>query len=257
MREPGLPVALDDWFERALAKDPARRFQSAKEAGQAFERALGERSSSPFDLRASSPDYATSPTVTAQRVDGELDEVGTRNSSTRVAVARHSVSNDTVAIGLPGVLAQLAELSGVLGAALVDPARCTIAHHGSAELPPSLFGELAERVDEGLRAFENVEAARGRLLALYFQSATVLVRWIEGYALVVVGTEQVHPAVLSVSLNNAAAKLQASTEQAGGAENAFRIRSSEPAPTPAAVSGIPPAPASPLHQRTYRGARFR
>jgi hypothetical protein len=62
---------------------------------------------------------------------------------------------------------------------------------------------------------------------LYFESATVLVRWVEKHALVVVGTEQVHPTVLSVSLNAAASKLATLAKQGGGAALAFRSTASD------------------------------
>jgi len=40
-RRPGLPITLDAWFQRALARDPAMRFQSAKELADGFVAALG------------------------------------------------------------------------------------------------------------------------------------------------------------------------------------------------------------------------
>jgi serine/threonine-protein kinase len=39
-RVPGLPLALDDWFARALARSPAARFQTAKEMADAFATAV-------------------------------------------------------------------------------------------------------------------------------------------------------------------------------------------------------------------------
>ncbi|HEY1537742.1 MAG TPA: hypothetical protein VGF76_27165, partial [Polyangiaceae bacterium] len=69
---------------------------------------------------------------------------------------------------------------------------------------------------------ENLESSASQALALYFESATVLVRWVENHALVVIGTEQVHPTVLSVSVNVSASKLAVLAKQAGGAALAFR-----------------------------------
>jgi serine/threonine-protein kinase len=39
---PDLPPALDAWFERALHRDPERRFGSARELAEAFQRAAGD-----------------------------------------------------------------------------------------------------------------------------------------------------------------------------------------------------------------------
>lgn len=225
LRDASLPRALDGWFERALQKDPSRRYQSAKEMAQAFELAAGQRS-------ASIHDYSQSATLSAavgERASAP-DDADNRNSSTRIAIDRASASNHTRLPGIAPILAQLAELSQVLGVGLVGPELFPIAHHSNAGLGASVFGQIVERVRDSLRAFETIEAARGRALSLYFQSATVLLRWVEGYALVVVGSELVHPAVLTVSLNTAAGKLQSLAEQAGGASAAFRFVSSSPLP---------------------------
>jgi eukaryotic-like serine/threonine-protein kinase len=253
-REPGLPRALDAWFERALQKEPARRFQSAKEMAQAFELAIGARSSS-------SPDYGTSATVTAgaSLSPSSPDEsVVNRNSSTRVAINRASVSNDTGMPGLPAILAQLADVSHVLGVGLVSPELLPLAHHSSMGLSPVIFGEIAGRVRDALKAFENIESAHGRSLSLYFQSATVHLRWIDGYSLIAVGTEQVHPAMLTVSLNTAASKLQTSAEQTGGAAAAFRTKSPPVIDVPQTTQAAPPPrPSDPFNERTYRGVRVK
>jgi serine/threonine-protein kinase len=260
MREPRLPRALDGWFERALQKDPARRYQSAKEMAQAFELAAGQRSSS-------APDYGLSATVTAHgsagRTSSPDDLIVNRNSSTRVVTGRASVSNETAAAGLPAILAQLADVSHVLGVGLVGPDLTPLAHHSTTGMPAMTFAEIAKRVQDALQAFQNVEAARGRALALYFQGATVLLRWLDEYLLIVVGTEQAHPAVLTVSLSTAAGRLQTSVDQAGGAAAAFAPRASTSAP-PArdSISSPLAAPAPELRpsvaqERTYRGVRVR
>jgi serine/threonine-protein kinase len=45
---PGLPPAVDAWMLRALARDPAVRFASAREMAQAFEQALHDRGSAGY-----------------------------------------------------------------------------------------------------------------------------------------------------------------------------------------------------------------
>jgi hypothetical protein len=89
-------------------------------------------------------------------------------------------------------------------------------------LPAATFAEVTRRARDSLDAFESLESSATQALALYFESATVLLRWVESHALVVIGTEQVHPTVLSVSVNASASKLAALAKQAGGAAVAFR-----------------------------------
>jgi serine/threonine protein kinase len=50
---PDLPPALDEWFARACARDPAERFQTVRAAGDAFARALAGDAS----IADSSPDF--------------------------------------------------------------------------------------------------------------------------------------------------------------------------------------------------------
>jgi len=132
------------------------------------------------------------------------------------------VSNHTKSTGVPLALAQVAEVANVLGIALVAPDNMPVAHHSLMGLPASTFSDVTRRVKDSLDTFESIESSAGQALALYFESATVLMRWVESHALVVIGTEQVHPTVLSVSVNAAAAKLQNLAKQAGGAAVAFR-----------------------------------
>jgi hypothetical protein len=160
------------------------------------------------------------------------------------------VSNQTSSLGVAEALAQVAEVANVLGVALVGPNGDSVAHNSQIGLPASTFAGVAERVHSSLNAFESLEAARSQALALYFESATVLVRWVEDHVLVVVGTEQVHPTVLSVSLNAAASTLHGLAKQGGGAALAFRLTGSGLAPTPPEVStgiALKPTPAEPLN----------
>ena len=132
------------------------------------------------------------------------------------------VSNHTSSPGVALALAQVAEVGNVLGVALVGPEGDAVAHHSLMGLPASAFSDVFRRVRDSLHAFENLESSASQALALYFESATVLVRWVENHALVVIGTELVHPTVLSVSVNASASKLAALAKQAGGAAVAFR-----------------------------------
>jgi serine/threonine protein kinase len=215
---PGMPKAVDDWFARALDKNPARRFASAKDLAQAFHMANGHHASS-------ATDYTSSRTVVSQvnpksapneTVVSVLPPVRPSSSNTP------DVSNHTSSPAVGLALAQVAEVGNVLGVALVGPEGESVAHHSVMGLPASTFAEVTRRAKDSLDAFESLESSATQALALYFESATVLLRWVESHALVVIGTEQVHPTVLSVSVNASASKLAALAKQAGGAAVAFR-----------------------------------
>ncbi len=216
---PALPRAVDDWFQRALDKNPARRFASAKDLAQAFHMAIGQNASS-------STDYSSSTLLVAPRVTEDAaprSENLVSSEASRGFHSRHAdVSNHTAASGVSLALAQVAEVANVLGIALVTPDGEAVAHHSSVGLPSRTFSDVTQSVTDSLDTFESLESARNQVLALYFEQATVLIRWVEKHAVIVVATEQVHPTVLSVSLNAAASKLQILAKQAGGAAIAFR-----------------------------------
>ncbi len=215
---PGLPKAVDEWFARALDKDPARRFASAKELAQAFHMAIGHHASS-------ATDYVTSRNTGSQASAKPLptDTVVSMSHPPRPAASNApDVSNHTASPGVGLALAQVAEVSNVLGVALIGPEGDPVAHHSVMGLPASTFADVTRRAKESLDAFESLESSGTQALALYFESATVLVRWVESHALVVIGTEQVHPTVLSVSVAASASKLLTLAKQGGGATVAFR-----------------------------------
>ncbi|MEI9952986.1 MAG: protein kinase [Pseudomonadota bacterium] len=219
---PGLPRAVDDWFQRALDKNPARRFASAKDLAQAFHMAIGQHASSATDYSSSST-AITSRAIPAVRPTGSDTVVHMNPLVSRLPNAHHAdVTNHTASTGVPLALAQVAEVANVLGIALVGPEGEPVAHHSLMGLPASTFSDVTRRVKESLDTFESLESTRSQSLALYFEHATVLIRWVESHAVIVIGTEQVHPTVLSVSLNAAASKLQTLAKQAGGAAIAFR-----------------------------------
>lgn len=215
---PGLPRAVDDWFQRALDKNPGRRFASAKDLAQAFHMAIGQHSSS-------ATDYTSSSTIATTRAANAVRPYPASDTVVNPATARQpsaDVSNHTASTGVPLALAQVAEVANVLGIALVGPDGDAVAHHSLMGLPAAAFTDVVRRVRESLDTFESLESTHSQAFALYFESATVLIRWVESHTVIVIGTEQVHPTVLSVSLNAAASKLQTLARQAGGAAIAFR-----------------------------------
>jgi hypothetical protein len=137
-----------------------------------------------------------------------------------------NASNQTASPIVAQALVPVAEVANVIGVALVAPEGEAVAHQSQLGLPAATFTEVAQCLQESLRVFESLEAAPNAALALHFESATVLARWVESHLLVVVATEQAHPTVLSVSMNAAASRLLSLAQQDGGAAHAFRCTSS-------------------------------
>jgi hypothetical protein len=263
---PNLPRALDAWFERALHKDPTRRFASAKDMAQALALAMGQQVASVSDHARSGPvltlDHAS--TIVTEESLLEIGSIAPRSfgssSSSRSAIV--SASNATDVRGVALALAQLGESSHVLGAGLVGPNMATLAHHTTTSLAPSSFGELAARTQSALQAFENLEGSRPQALALHFESVSVLLRWVESHVVVVVATQSVNQTVLTVNLNAAASKLQALATESGSAAAAFKTAPSFPRPPSPSPSPSPSAAdlkaAPPKMKRTimYRGRKL-
>jgi len=249
---PGLPRAVDDWFQRALDKTPARRFSSAKELAQAFHMAIGRHASSATDYSSLAAPMVSRTMAVARPIAGSDTVLHVDPSLSHLPKATAaSVSNHTASTGVPLALAQVAEVANVLGIALVGPDAEPVAHHSSLGLPATTFSEVMRNVRDSLDPFGSLESSNNQALALYFESATVLMRWVDAHALVVVGTERVHPTVLSVSLNAAASKLESLAKQAGGAAVAFRSTiSSIPVEELTEIPGpdiqSPPGPADPV-----------
>jgi serine/threonine protein kinase len=259
---PSLPRALDAWFERALHKDPTRRFASAKDMAHAFALAVGQQVASVSEHARSGPVLTLDHESTVVTPESLL-EIGsiaprTFGSSSSPSSSSVTASNDTALTAVAGALAQLGEISHVLGAGLVGPDMATLAHHTTTSLAPSGFGELAARAQSGLTAFENLEGSRPQALALHFEGISVLLRWVEGHVVVVVATQGVNQTVLTVNLNAAASKLQALAAENGGSAAAFKAARLLPR-TPSAKPSVPDLKAtSPKLKRTivYRGRKL-
>jgi serine/threonine-protein kinase len=241
-RVPGLPPALDAWFARALDKEPAKRFPSAKEMSHAFYGAIGQHASS-------ATDHSSGGSMTATRVSAGPSPMAMPSvrSSPRLSLPSgmsHDSSNQTSTVGLGPALAQLGDVAHVLGVALVSPELKTVAHHSGTGLSALVFSDAAQLIMDALGTFENLESSAHQALALYYESACVLARWVEGHVLVVIGTEQVHPTVLTVTLNTVATKLQTLARQSGGAQTAFKATLSarrSPADVTTAIAAPPHA----------------
>ncbi|RYZ09827.1 MAG: serine/threonine protein kinase [Myxococcales bacterium] len=245
-RVPGLPPSVDAWFARALDKDPANRFPSAKEMSHAFYNAIGQHASSATNhVRA-----AVATRVSAAPAPSPSASPNFR-SSPRLSLPNGmhlSASNQTATLGLAPALAQLGEVGNVLGVALVSPELKTVAHHSAAGMASHTFSDVAQLVADALGTFENLETSAHQALALYYETASVLARWVEGHVLVVIGTEQVHPTVLTVTLNTVATKLQNLARQGGGAKTAFKATLSTRDSVSEVATAItaPPRPSDPV-----------
>ncbi len=199
---PELPPLLDEWFERALAKQPHERFQSASEMAKGFFEATG---STEYRDRFTSTTYA---------------------ASAHSAVASRSTpltsSNITRINELSGAIEQVAGVTGVLGVALLSPDGDCLAHASSVGMEPPSFSEMVRLLAPTRDTFDVMDASHPSAMGLHFESAIVLIRWIESYPLVVVGVESVHPTVLTLSVSGAAARLVALARDHGGPARAFR-----------------------------------
>ena len=110
----GLPRALDAWFARSLARDPEERFSSAREAADAFRRAL-----SPAPRRRTGVIAATGALVVAAGV-GVLALAGrSTGSAASPGVPRRHVTTAAVVSAAP---AASPEPSVLASSALEDPA---------------------------------------------------------------------------------------------------------------------------------------
>jgi hypothetical protein len=156
-----------------------------------------------------------------------------------------SASNRTATLGIAPALAQLGEVANVLGVGLVAPELVTVAHHSASGMPERLFSDVAQRISEALGTFENLESTAHQAFALYYESACVLARWVDGFWLIAIGTEQVHPTVVMVTLNTVTTKLLGLARQGGGATIAFRATLSGPKESPAAAATTISAPPQP------------
>jgi hypothetical protein len=190
----------------------------------------------------------------------EIGSIAPRSFGTPSSVGSASVtaSNDTAIGGVAVALAQLGEISHVLGAGLVAPNMVTLAHHTTTGLAVGSFGEVAARAQSALQAFENLEGSRPQALALHFEGISVLLRWVEGHVVVVVASQIVNQTVLTVNLNAAASKLQALAAEHGSA--AFAFKAARPRPqTPSEKPSVTDLKAtSPKLKRTimYRGRKL-
>jgi hypothetical protein len=216
----------------------------------------------------SSPDYPSGSTAVATRISAPpaplLKSSPNFRSSPRLSMPhalKLSASNRTATLGIAPALAQLGEVASVLGVGLVAPELVTVAHHSASGMPERLFSDVAQRIGEALGTFENLESTAHQAFALYYESACVLARWVDGFWLVAIGTEQVHPTVLMVTLNTVTTKLLGLARQGGGATVAFRATLSGPKESPAAVATTISAPpqahdAVPDHVLTQLGQLF-
>jgi eukaryotic-like serine/threonine-protein kinase len=107
---PGLPPALDTWFARALSRDPAGRFGSAKELAEALARAAGgqpaPQAESAFTQSALHVPAAPTPVLAASTPHpGTLH--GMTSAGTRPGTSR-------TLFALAGVVAALVVAAGIL-----------------------------------------------------------------------------------------------------------------------------------------------
>ncbi|MGE3673527.1 MAG: protein kinase [Polyangiaceae bacterium] len=101
------PAELDQWFERALQRNPAERFQSASELYQAFAAAIGVETTGSVDESIPPPAIAATEQPAPPRAPYESTQ---HTAALNVSVPRRSRWGGLAAAGLAGLV-----LLGVLG----------------------------------------------------------------------------------------------------------------------------------------------
>jgi eukaryotic-like serine/threonine-protein kinase len=126
---PDLPAALDAWFKRALARDPAARFASAKELAETFARAAGTSPAEP--VRTS---LVSSPAL-AQALFPAL-QPGTLLGATVTHSGAPKVQRRAALVAVTAALAALAIGAGlVVSAAHEPPAELTAGARAAITVP--------------------------------------------------------------------------------------------------------------------------
>jgi len=210
---PGLPLAVDAWFEKALAKKRSERFASALEMSNAFCDALGPFLPASAHSSSSFPEVALKTMVT---FDGRSEQVSGIVPLGHAASPRGSESR-TIAVAtqpalepasLVEALAPLARIPHVLGLALLDgKGEClhALGQKPNAHEDAVIFAH-ARAVAETV---ESIHAARPAThLCARFENLTLYVRWIGSFALVVRGDASMRALLLTVGSNNLASKLE-------------------------------------------------
>jgi eukaryotic-like serine/threonine-protein kinase len=121
------PAGFDAWFERAVAREPAQRFQSARELAGELRRACGVESFA----QAPTPPEANSPLINA------VSAFSVSNTSARLPLNRPSKLGWVLALGL-GLVACVALAFSVFGRsrALTNPGDLASAAAPTASMAP-------------------------------------------------------------------------------------------------------------------------
>jgi eukaryotic-like serine/threonine-protein kinase len=237
---PGLPLAVDDWFEKALAKKRSERFASAREMSLAFCDALGPFVPARADTISSYPQAGLKTVVT---VDGRSEHVSgivplgrpepaprtVREEAPIPATTRSSIQPTSIA----EAFTPLAHIPHVLGLALLDAkGECLLlaGREPNARQDAAIFAH-ARTVAETVESIH--EAVGATHLGMRFEHMTVYVRWMSSFALVVRGEASMRALLLTVGSNKLAGRLESIVAQLGGADPVARLLGGsghEPAP---------------------------
>lgn len=256
----GLPLAVDAWFEKALAKKRSERFASAREMCLAFYDALGpmvHSSSHPDSLypnggypnprgRLASSGIATlaapedhfsgvvsaAPRESIERATAArgIDPAsaystggGTKSRLSAQEAAPATVKSAVQPLNIAEALMPLARIVGVRGVTLLDSTgECLrlVGPEPSPKLDALIFAH-ARTVAETVESIEG--ASDPAHLCVRFGALTVYVRWMSSFALVVRGESTLRPLLLTIGSNPLASKLHAMVSEAGSPERAVRL----------------------------------
>ncbi len=229
-----LPSEIDAWFEKALAKEPAARFQSARELGATFCDVLGLSLASGIDLTSSysslsqpgTGSYAARSTPLPEVVpDPQLAEEETRVIAPQSRAPGLMSSQPPLANSgsIVEALAPLTSVPHAIGVALLDQQGECLLMRGKEQnaLTFSAIASHARTVAETVESIES--AAEPSQLSARFDKIAVYVRWIGSFTLVVHGDAQLRALLLTVGSNKLVARLEEFMDQLGGADQVAEL----------------------------------
>jgi hypothetical protein len=242
VRSRGLPPSVDRWVERALQKDPAKRFQTAAEMAEALVFCLAD------GAPAARPGAGPARPIVSARRPGPADRDAPPPGRTQTAPGAAPAPLPSSA-GLEGPLRRVLDLPDVYAVAVLDGGGRQLASLRSPTAPDV----PVERAFQQVHAFAQAEGARlgdDRLVLLRFASAAVLAHRSGDHHLIALASADVNVVLLRVLLHVTARRLERLGELGGatldGATGAGAARSRAPLPLSAQpapwLSPAPPAP---------------
>jgi serine/threonine-protein kinase len=218
---PGLPPSFDAWWQRAAARDPAQRFQSAKELAEALATAFGFAPTVSGPLGAPSPVRASAPSMPSSGSGSFSPPAGSMGSASTMG-----------------------------GAATMLPGGATPSYASGATPPPPTLVTPDHTMSPASRTFGGAEPKkRSSPLLLVGVGMLVGVLGVVAVAFVALRARSGSSIEVSASVHTTdetpAATVAASAAAAPSVELAATAIPAYEAPSASVSAAAPPAPASP------------